>query len=298
MEAAHRDSDFTESGTLVALAKAEIDMQVSTAKAFPRQVDKFQRTMRSWIGNPDIAEACIFSLPRAGKNIEGASVRFAELAVAAWGNCRVMARVVSVEQGTVSAQGVFHDLETNAATSDETQRSIKNSKGHRYPPDMIVVTGRAACAISRRNAALAGIPRAVWEPLYQEARQTVAGDQQSLPTKRAAAVEYLQKVGVTLPMVLATLGVASIDEITVDHIASLRAAARQIRRGESTIEQAFIDPSRPETAQPDAPVDPMDALSKAAKAAAPPPKPELTRSPQGPSQAPGAIQGSEGTRKA
>ena len=237
--------EVAPSSTLALLEKATIDSQVATAKAFPRSVSRFTKSLRDMVLlNADVAEACIFALPRAGKTIEGASIRFAEMAISAWGNCRVSSRVVAVDEMTVTAQGVFHDLESNSATSDEVRRGILNKSGKRYNADMIVVTGRAASAIARRNAALAGVPRAFWEPIYMEARRVVAGDSQTLANRRAEAMGYLQKFGVTQEMVFATLGVTGIEDVTLDHLVSLRAAARAIREGEATVEEAFVDPSK------------------------------------------------------
>lgn len=231
--------------TLALLEKAQIDQQISTAKAFPRSVSKFIRELQDMVSlNPAVAEACIFALPRAGKAIEGASIRFAELAMSCWGNCRVSSRVVKVDRETVTAQGVFHDLERNVAISDETERRITGKKNQRFNADMVVVTGNAARAIARRNAALQGIPRAFWEPIYIEARRVVAGDSKTLATRRAEALAYLQKFGVTQEMVLATLEIAGVEDITSDHLVTLRAAARGIRDGESTVEEAFMDPSK------------------------------------------------------
>lgn len=236
--------------TLALLEKASVDQQIATAKAFPRSISKFLKELQDMATlNPAVAEACIFALPRAGKAIEGASIRFAELAVSCWGNYHVISRVIKIDRDTVTAQGIFRDLERNGSISDETDRSILNRNGQRYKADMIVVTGNAARAIARRNAILQGIPRAFWEPIYLEARRVVAGDSKTLASRRAEALVYLQKFGVTPEMVFATLGVTGVEDITSDHIVSLRAAARAIRDGEATVEDAFIDPNK----KPDAP---------------------------------------------
>jgi hypothetical protein len=154
-----------------------------------------------------------------------------------------MSRVLKVDRDTITAQGVFHDLERNVAISDETERSIVGKRG-RYNADMIVVTGNAARAIARRNAALQGIPRAFWEPIYLEARKVVAGDSKTLANRRAEALTYLQKLGVTQEMVFATLEVNGIEDITSDHLVTIRATARAIRDGEATVEEAFLDPTK------------------------------------------------------
>lgn len=226
----------------------EVDLQVSTAKAYPRAVSKFKAQLETWAtGSEEAAEACIFALPRAGKTIEGASIRFAELALASWGNARVRARIIDAGMNDpqfVTVEGAFWDLESNAAVSKEVRRRITDKEGRRFNADMIGITINAASSIAIRNATLAGIPRALWEPVYLKARQVVAGDVQTIANQRSKAIEYLSKFGVTEEMILATVGRAKIEDLDADDIVSLRASARQIRDGEAKVEDAFIDPKR------------------------------------------------------
>ena len=103
-----------EAGTVALLNKSEIDMQVATAHKYPRSVKRFRdETLAMVTLNENVAQECIYSLPRDGKNIEGPSARFAEVVASAWGNSRAGARVVSDAGDFVTAQGVFHDLERN-----------------------------------------------------------------------------------------------------------------------------------------------------------------------------------------
>lgn len=74
--------------------KAEIDMQVSTAKAFPRNVELATKNMM-FMATMDMetAEKCTYSLPRGGKAITGKSVTLARICFQSWGNLRGEARI-------------------------------------------------------------------------------------------------------------------------------------------------------------------------------------------------------------
>ena len=100
----------------------EIDTQIATAHKFPRSLQAFHDEVMYMVTKNEItAGDCIYSLPRNGQVIEGASARFAEIIANAWGNCRRGARVIEYRHDVVIAQGVFHDLQKNVATSLEVE---------------------------------------------------------------------------------------------------------------------------------------------------------------------------------
>ena len=238
-----------EAGTVALLNKSEIDMQVATAHKYPRSVKRFRdETLAMVTLNENVAQECIYSLPRDGKNIEGPSARFAEVVASAWGNSRAGARVVSDVGDFVTAQGVFHDLERNVAITYEVQRRIVDKRGNRFKPDMIGVTANAACSIALRNAILTGVPKAFWSDLYDSARQTAIGNVQTLANRRARALAVLQKYGVTREQVLDFLQVAGEEDITLDHLATLFGITTALKDGDTTPEQAFNIESKPQPA--------------------------------------------------
>ncbi|HET7596026.1 MAG TPA: hypothetical protein VFK15_03780 [Burkholderiales bacterium] len=199
-----------------------------------------------------VAEQCIYALPRDGKTIEGPSARFAEVVASAWGNCRAGARVVDDSGEFVTAQGVFHDLERNVAITYEVQRRIVNKRGQRYSADMIGVTANAACSIALRNAILKGVPKAFWEDMYSEARRVIMGDVKTLANRRAAAVAAFQKFGVSAEQITAKLGVGGVEDITLEHLVTLKGLLTAIRDGDTTPEDAFGTTSaKPTAAKPE-----------------------------------------------
>ncbi|WP_439606834.1 hypothetical protein [Hydrogenophaga sp.] len=229
-----------ESGTVALLNKGEIDMQIATAHKYPRSIKAFRNEALAMVTlNETIAQECIYSLPRDGKNIEGPSARFAEVIVSAWGNSRAGARVVSDQGDFVTAQAVFHDLEKNVAITYEVQRRIVDRQGRRFKPDMIGVTANAACSIALRNSILKGVPKAFWADLYESARSTAIGDMQTLANRRARALGVLQKMGVQPAQVFLYLGIAGEEDLTLEHLGTLFGITTAIRDGDTTPEQAF-----------------------------------------------------------
>lgn len=229
-----------ESSTIALLNKSEIDQQITTAHKYPRSIKKFRdETLQMVTLNENVAAECIYSLPRGGKTIEGASARFAEVVASAWGNSRAGARVVSDQGNFVTAQGVFHDLEKNVAITYEVQRRITDKQGRRFSDDMIVVTANAACSVALRNAILKGVPKAFWSDMYEAARKTVMGDYKTLANRRADAIKHFQSYGVTEEQIFATLGVGGVEDISLENLVTLRGILTAIKDGDTTPEQAF-----------------------------------------------------------
>lgn len=225
---------------LMALNSSEIDCQIATAKKFPRSIRRFLQEAREMVTlSEEIASECIYSLPRGGKCIEGPSARFAEIIASAWGNCRAGARVVGEDDRFVTSQGVFIDLQRNAAITYEVKRRITDKYNNKYGDDMIGVTSNAACSIALRNAVLKGVPKAFWRELYDEARRTAIGDVKTLGSRRTSMLQHFGKIGVQSAQIFRLLEVEGEQDITLDHLATLKGMATALKDGDSTVEQMF-----------------------------------------------------------
>jgi hypothetical protein len=239
-----------ESGTVALLNKSEIDQQIATAHKYPRSIKRFMGEAEQLVTlSEEVAEECVYALPRKEMNkdtgrwetktLEGPSARFAEIIFSCWGNARAGARVISDVGDFVTAQGVMHDLERNVAITYEVQRRIIDSKGKRYKPDMIGVTANAGSSIALRNAILKVIPKALWSPLYNKARQTIMGTAETLSNRRLAALANFQKRGVSGETIFEHFGVAGVEEITLEHLATMRGYLTAIKEGDTTVEVLF-----------------------------------------------------------
>lgn len=220
--------------------RAEIDMQITTAKAYPRDIVKCVDKARAIIlSDPEIAESCHYVLPRRkedGAFIEGPSVRLAEIAVGTWGNIRAGARIIDVGEQFVTAQGVTHDLENNVCVTLEVQRRITTKNGKRYGDDMIGVTCNAACAIAFRNSVFKVVPGAVIKKLHEEAKSYAIGDANDLSERRQKAVAWFIRAGLTQAELLEFLERETVAAITAKDLLDLTGIRNSLKNGEAQIE--------------------------------------------------------------
>lgn len=226
--------------SLAALNRSEIDVQIATAKQYPRNLAQALKNMETWATmDEDTAGSCFYSLRREGKVIEGPSVRMAEIIAAAWGNLRVQARVIANDGKKITAQGICHDLESNLAASSEVSRRITGRDGRTYSDDMQITTGNAACAIAKRNAIFSVVPAALTKKILEKAKQVSIGKSMTLEQSRAKMLEYYQKIGVTEKQLLDYLSISKVDEVDTDMVVELRGLANALKEGSTTIQEAF-----------------------------------------------------------
>ena len=223
--------------------KAIIDMQISTAKAYPRNIKRATENAIAIVTlDKETASTCTYSVPRAGKVITGASVHLAKILAQSWGNLRIEAKVILIESKHITSQAIAFDLENNLAIKVEVKRSIIGKKG-RFNDDLITVTGNAANAIALRNAILSVIPRGISDKVYNSAKKMITGDisdETKLISKRKQVVDALKDTyNVTEKEILDTIGKVAINHITADDIVVLIGIGQAIKDGDMSIENAF-----------------------------------------------------------
>lgn len=231
-------------GALEQMERASIDMQISTAKKYPRSLAVVKQKMLSFATlDEETAAGCFYTLPARrggdGKPLQGPSVRLAEIALATYGHLRAGARVINDDGKVLTAQGVVHDLENNVCISIEVKRRVTTKDGRRFSDDMVVTTGNAACSIALRNATFRVIPLALVKPVYEASKRLAIGDAKSLSQRRSAAVDYFIKMGVPKDRIFSALEVSGIDDITLDHLGILQGYRTAISDKEITIDDAF-----------------------------------------------------------
>ena len=222
------------------ITKAEIDVQISTAKAFPRSLESFfKRALSMATYNEDIAASCSYSLPRGGKSLDGPSVRLAEIITSTYGNIRSGARVIANDGKTITAQGICHDLETNNCVTVEVKRKITDRNGKTFNEDMQVVTGNAACAIAYRNAVFKVVPSALCQDIYEKAKEVAKGTAETLLVRRNKAVDYFKSIGITEKQICETLEIKHIEDIDLEKLSTLTGMKAAIKNGETTAKDLF-----------------------------------------------------------
>lgn len=245
--------------SLGALTRSEIDAQIATAKAYPRNLSRVLNNIETLATmDEETAEACFYMLRRQGKLIEGPSVRMAEIIASSWGNIRVQARIIANDGKMITAQGVCHDLESNYAVSAEVKRRITDKSGKTYSEDMQVVTGNAACSIAMRNALFKVVPQALVKKVIQKAKKVSLGQSTSLEESRKKMLDYFQKIGVDQQHLFDYLSVEKIDEIDTDMVVELRGLANAIKEGTTTVQETFFPKPAAEVTTEE--VNPSDSL--------------------------------------
>lgn len=259
---------------LQAINRAEVDIQIATAKQYPRDLQQVLNKIGTYATmDKETAEDCFYVLRREGANgqssvIEGLSVRMAEIIASSWGNLRVQSRIIGNDGKMITAQATCHDLETNLAVSKEVKRRITNKNGKTYSEDMQVVTGNAASSIAFRNAVLAVIPKAVTKRIINEVKKVALGQSIDLEQSRQNVLAYFGKLGVTNEQIFHYLGIKAIEQIDKQMIFELRATRNAIEEGTTTVKETFTDPQEEAKKQKEAAQKAVTAKEKAAAAIA------------------------------
>lgn len=238
---------------LEAISRAEIDMSIATARKFPQhqpsQLSTVKQSMMTFATlDVETAASCFYTLPRGGKNIQGPSVRLAEIALACYGNTRAASRIIQTvttgEAPHVVVQAVVVDLEKNISVSIEKRRRIVGKKdyktGGRKPidEDDINLATNACSAIAFRDSVFKVVPLALVKPVFDAARRVAIGDATTLVDRRAKCIAAFAQMGVQKDKILAKLEIKAVEDITLEHLETLLGMFNAIKEGE-LIEEVF-----------------------------------------------------------
>lgn len=223
--------------------KAQIDIQISSAKAYPRNITRaVENAIAIATMDSKTASTCTYSVPRGGRAITGPSVHLAKIIAQQWKNMRIESRVIDIDAKHITCQGICWDLENNIAIKTEVKRSIMTKNG-RMNDDMITVTGNAGNSIALRNAIFAVVPRAVVDKVYDSALKQITGDvsdEAKLLKRRKQVFDGLKDTyGVTEAEVLNAVGKASLSHITGNDLAVIIGFGQAIKDGDTTVAEAF-----------------------------------------------------------
>lgn len=224
--------------------RASIDTQISTAKAYPRNIQRAKKNAVDIVSiDQETAQTCTYSVPRGGKAITGPSVHLAKILAQCWGNLRIEAKVVDISGTQITSEAVCFDLENNIAIKTQVKRSITDKTGRRFKEDMITVTGNAANSIALRNAILAVIPRPIVDSVYKAAIETITGDVSDATKLKKKARTVIDRMmgtyNVTEAQVLKIIGKAAIDFVTAEDLSTLIGVGTAIKDGDTTVEAVF-----------------------------------------------------------
>ena len=234
--------DIEPSSTGDRLETAMLDVQIVTAKRYPRSVVRFKAECESLATvDQETAASMFYTLKRGSKSIEGPSVRLAEIVANTWGNLHLVARQLEVQKGDKFArsQSVAWDLERNVRVGVEVSRRITGRDGQVYNDDMIGVTQAAALAVAFRNSVFKAVPLAYVKDIYEKCKLASVGKGLTMEQRKAIAVKAFALHKVAEAQLLAYLEKAGWDDVDINDFINLRGLLTAIKDGDITVREAF-----------------------------------------------------------
>lgn len=224
---------------------AEIDTQIMTAKAFPRDVNKCLKNIINYIENDqDIADSCIYKVD-AGNNkyADGPSIRLAELFVSEWGNIMINTKLIGNDGARVISSGRCWDLEKNVCSEIQVSKSIITKDNTKYGNKMQEVTILAASSIALRNAVFKIIPKTFIDKAFEAAKRVVVNGVQSKPVdfemRRNKVFDGVKRLGISVETILSYFNKKSIDQIDNEEVQHILAVGTSVKEGLILPQEAF-----------------------------------------------------------
>lgn len=254
------DMELTAIGDRVETAM--LDVQIMTAKRFPRSVVQFKKECEALATiDQETAASMYYRLKRRSggdgdKNIEGPSVRLAEIVANTWTNLHVVARQLDVTKAdrVARSQSVAWDLERNVRVGVEVSRRIIDKKGNQYSEDMIGVTQAAALSVAFRNSVFKVVPFAYVKDIFDKCKEVSVGKGLTMTQRKEIAIKAYAVHKISEAQLLEYLEKGGWDDVTVDDFIELRGLLTAIKDGDTTAKEAFA--SQQKTANLDAVLKP------------------------------------------
>lgn len=246
------DSSPMEMSVIGVQESAFLDVQISTAKKYPRVLRKcLENCIVIATSGIEMAKTCRYSLVRGGKTVTGPTIHLAQILASNYKNLRVSSRIVRNDGKNIFSEGICFDLENNVAFKVEISRKITDKHGNPFSEDMQTMTGNAANAISMRNAIFKVVPRSFTNKILSEVEKYLDGelsDNASFLKERTKTLATLEsKYAINEERALKAIGAHTIQDIDKEKLKVLMAILQSIEDGDSTPAEAF----------------PMDTASKA-----------------------------------
>jgi hypothetical protein len=225
----------------IQLASALVDKRIATAKNWPRSVARFKDQAKQLLSeDKETAASAEYAKPVGKGTVTGPSIRLAELAAMCWGNLEVEVGEPTVNDKNVVVKATAWDLERNYRQEAVATTSIVDKSGRRFANHMIETASAATVSKAKRNAIIAVIPRSYITVLLDHAREVARGIVKTLEERRAMIVQTFARKRIEPQQLCESLGVTGIDDITEEHIDTLRGIWTAINEGEPA--ESFFKP--------------------------------------------------------
>lgn len=236
----------TENNVIGQLERASIDMQIATAKQYPRSIELFKKKALELVTlDEDTAAACLYRRPvgrgQDGKETyaEGMSIRMAEIVAACYGNIRSGTQTIESTPRYVIVRGVTHDLESNYLSTADCKEATVKKNGQPYDERMRVVIEKAAASKAFRDSVFKVVPRASVKFLENAVKEKLFGDAKSLDKYKKSISVWVKTLGINEKRVWNALDIGSIDDLKREQVETLIGLKNALTSGEIDLDTAF-----------------------------------------------------------
>jgi hypothetical protein len=232
------------------IARAELDVQINTAKAYPRNVQRSMDYAGELVTMDEAtAQSCFYCLPRKDKDgnkkeIRGGSIRLAEIIATCWGNLHAASRIIENDGRHITSEACAWDLENNVKITVQNKVSIwfgeKNGKGgYQANADMQTMLSNASSSKALRNAIFKVVPKALIDRVLEKAMQYAIGDQKTANAKVIEIFDKLTKMGIDKELIMEYYGHKVLADFTIEDCRSLIGVGTAIKEGHIKPDEVF-----------------------------------------------------------
>jgi hypothetical protein len=225
-------------------AMQQVQGQILAAKRDPRDTTAAYTRIMKQLERPSLAEKALYSYPRGGQIVSGASIRLGELLAQNYGNIDAGIRELERREGRSICEAYCWDLETNfrmtrqfeVAHIRDTKQGPKKLTDERDIDEMVLNKG----ARRMRACILAIIPADIVEDSIERCRKVMSSKESPEPLKDRInkIVLAFATVGVTQEMIEERLG-HPIQQIIHDQIPDLQGIYNSLKDKTAKREKFF-----------------------------------------------------------
>jgi hypothetical protein len=234
---------YNEMSTEQARVIAEIQAQVILAKKDPRDYNVCYERIVKQCKRETLAKVAIYTFPRGGKNITGASIRLAEALAMSYGNIEFGVKILNQDENIVNAVAYCWDLESNVKKTDYfsvrlEKKADKVIKKITDPRDIYEhVASQGARRV--RGCILAIIPGDLTDEALEECRKTTKNSGgESLEDKIKSIISAFMNYNISVEMIEKKYN-KKIQNLSLDDVADLRSIYATIKDNMAKVEEFF-----------------------------------------------------------
>ncbi len=225
-------------------AIAEVQGQILMARRFPREIAVARDNILEECRRLGLAEDALYAYPRGDEEIEGPSIRLAEVLARHWGNMSSGIQELAQHGNMSDVEAFCWDLQTNNRWSvkfvvphfRDTKNGRKPLRDGRDVYEMVANLG------SRRLRAciLRAIPGDIVDEAVNECKKTIQRNAGPLSERIAKAIERFGVIGVPKESLVKFVG-HNLEACKEPELRRLAGAYNAIKDGFSTKESIFSD---------------------------------------------------------